>query len=114
MTDPYPYRIGVLSWYHDSKTGQRTHAWAEKPCPAPAILCESEEQADELLAARERCAELEQALRSALAVGGEMADLIGAACPDAGVWTDGLAGQWDEMEASAGRALAPRGDKATE
>lgn len=49
-TDPHPYKIGALEWMHDSKLGQRSHVWAEDPKPAPAILCESEEQADAMLA----------------------------------------------------------------
>jgi len=62
MPDPLPYKIGAIEWYHDSKDGQRSHCWAEDPKPAPAILCNSEEQAEELITSVKHVKELKKTI----------------------------------------------------
>jgi hypothetical protein len=59
-----PHKIRVVEWYEAE--GDGTHYWADSPSSVPAIRCESEEQADALLAAydtRERRGELTDALK---------------------------------------------------
>ena len=77
-----PHKIWAVEWYHDrTSDGQRTHCSAEDPRPPPAILCESEEQADELLAIH---AGMEAAKRPPRGPGEAVVRAPRGSCPDCG------------------------------